>query len=163
MEKKDLQIIRQYIDQHLGQAAEQLAEEHGIHIAAASRNITYDDRGCSIKVDVCDVVDGVAQTTEARDFAAHAHYWGLKPEHLGAEFEADLGKRFKLIGLKPRSPKFPLLAKSLADGKVYKFKGTVALKIDGNTYLDSVEGKQDFLDRWFAPAARARMQEEGGK
>ena len=163
MEKKDLTTIRKYLDLHLDQAAEQLAEEHGIHLTASTGHISYDGRGCTIKVEVCDLVDGVAQTIEARDFASMCHYWGLKPSDLGAEF-VNKGRRFKLSGLKPRSPKFPFLAENLDDGKNYKFMGAVAMQIPGNTYIDSMEGKQDLSPA--VKAARFKAQTgigQGGK
>lgn len=74
--------------------------------------------------------DGTAETREAQDFKAMAEFYGLKPEYLGKEFVSN-NKRFRVSGLKPRSPKYPVLAVDVVSGTVYKFPAdTVKRKLE---------------------------------
>ena len=63
--------------------------------------------------------DGTVKTREADDFRMLASSYGLEPEDLGRSFRSN-GDRYTIAGLKPRSRKYPILAKR-GDGKIYKF------------------------------------------
>jgi hypothetical protein len=72
--------------------------------------------------------DGTAITREVEDFKRYSEMFGLSPEDFGKEFRSN-GQVFKVCGLKPNSPKLPVLAKAL-DGRVFKFQASaVAAKL----------------------------------
>jgi hypothetical protein len=98
-----------------------VADKHGLRLAR---------KGCSFRAGECPVPfklmtvatgdNGEVVTAEARDFERCAVLFGLKAEDLGREFSSR-GKRFKICGAKPANRKYPILAKCLSTGKVYKF------------------------------------------
>lgn len=63
--------------------------------------------------------DGTVASTEASDFKLYARGWGLSADDLKKEIIYG-GVRYEIVGAKPRSYKFPILAKNLTDGKNYK-------------------------------------------
>lgn len=66
---------------------------------------------------------GDAETAARNEFAAEARYFrpydSIKAEDYGREFTYGR-KTYALVGLKPRSPRFPLVARDVADGRLYK-------------------------------------------
>lgn len=94
-----------------------VAKKHGVQIDVGG--IRYNADHATMKVEIAAIAsDGTAKTKEATDFERYADSYGLKASDLGREFNY-LGDTFTLIGAKPRSTKYPLLAKR-SDGKVYK-------------------------------------------
>lgn len=63
--------------------------------------------------------DGNVVTKEAADFKLYARSYGLDASDLNKEI-IYAGKRYEIAGAKPQSYKFPILAKNLIDGKLYK-------------------------------------------
>lgn len=83
-------------------------------------NIKYGDSDITLQVKASSISeDGVVQTQERTDFINLAKSMGLEPEWIDKEFTLR-GDTYKIIGLKPRSYKFPILAKDLRSGKTYK-------------------------------------------
>lgn len=71
--------------------------------------------------------DGEALTPAREDFERLAFmYDGLKPEDFGRVFY-NRGQAFTICGLKPRSPKYPILAKNEA-GQTYKFPADLVVR-----------------------------------
>lgn len=69
-------------------------------------------------------------TREAEDFKFQARFYGLTPEHLGRMYRT--GRHtYVLIGMKPRSSRYPALGREVGSGKVYK---------------TSMPKQEDFLD-----------------
>jgi len=62
---------------------------------------------------------GVVESREAADFKALAKFYGLGTDDLGKPFVIR-GERYEIVGLKPKSHKFPILGRN-RNGKVYKF------------------------------------------
>jgi hypothetical protein len=54
------------------------------------------------------------------EFERYAPSFGLRPEHFGAEFTVGV-RRFKIVGVNPRSTKYGISALCLDDSKRYKF------------------------------------------
>jgi hypothetical protein len=74
----------------------------------------------NLKIEFAEVgKDGVAESREAADFKAMAKFYGLSADDLGKQF-VSRGERFEIVGLKPKSQKFPILGRNRT-GKVYKF------------------------------------------
>jgi hypothetical protein len=56
------------------------------------------------------------------------HYYGLAEEDFGTVF-LFRGTRYKLIGVKPNRPKYPLDCEHMGDGRVFKFHTNVVPQI----------------------------------
>ena len=103
-----------------------IAAKHGLTIAAAGGTIGT----VSLKLKFeCKVNDPAASAKQERDtFNVYAAMFGLRPEHFGATFQY---KRqvFRLIGILPNRPKFPLRAMNVETGKELLFPQQMASKI----------------------------------
>ena len=65
--------------------------------------------------------DGEIETPMAKAYRLHAARFDLDPEWLGVEMINDAGDRVKIVGLKPRSRKYPLIYVNLdRNGRRYK-------------------------------------------
>ena len=62
---------------------------------------------------------GKAVTKDAQNFAKYAALFGLQPDDLGRKFQCR-GDTVEIVGLKPASPKFPVLGKK-EDGKIFNY------------------------------------------
>ncbi len=58
---------------------------------------------------------------QAQIFESTAVLYGLKPEDLGRQFQ-HCGQTFEICGINARSRRFPIEARRLEDGKVYRFQ-----------------------------------------
>jgi hypothetical protein len=74
----------------------------------------------NLKIEFAEVgKNGLAESKEAADFKALAKFYGLNADDLGRHF-VSRGERYEIVGLKPKSHKFPILGRN-HDGKIYKF------------------------------------------
>ncbi len=74
----------------------------------------------NLRIEFAEVGEGgVAESKETADFKALARFYGLSADDLGRQF-VFRGERLTIVGLKPKSPKFPILGRN-GSGKVYKF------------------------------------------
>ena len=97
----------------------EIEDELGVTFSRGSGS--YDSATYSMKVTATvDNVDGSTRTPEMMDFERHASMYGLEAENLGATFTQG-GTEYEIVGMKPRSSKYPILAKSFTNGKTYKF------------------------------------------
>ena len=64
--------------------------------------------------------DGSALDPERMLFEALAKEYGLSPDDFGREFSTGR-ERFRVAGIDPRRPKYPISATRVPDGKGYKF------------------------------------------
>jgi len=66
--------------------------------------------------------DGKAETQQRIDFKKRANWFaGLAPTDLDREFTDFDGTRFKIVGLKPKSRKYPIVVEDMENGKLFKF------------------------------------------
>jgi hypothetical protein len=94
--------------------------EGDLGVTFSRGNGKYDSSSFNMKVTATiDNVDGSTQTPEMIDFQREAHYYGLEASDLGTTFTQN-GKTFEIVGLKPRSRKYPILGKDRM-GKTFKF------------------------------------------
>jgi len=107
-----------YIRKRLEAAVESLAEELGVVIDLA--NCTFKTNNCrfQLKVAVLDP-DGKAITEEIDSFRSNAKLFGFEPDDLGKEF-IYRRQSYTICGLKPKSRKYPVIARS-DNGKDCKF------------------------------------------
>ncbi len=109
-DKSNLKVVRGLINAVLTDAL----AEHGLSVNIG--NISYSDNDFHCKLNVsC----GSNEDAAKREFEKNAFSVGLKPDDYGRDFSFN-GKMFKLIGIKPRSTKYPLVGIDGA-GKRYKF------------------------------------------
>jgi hypothetical protein len=100
-------------------ALQELAEAEGISIDLGSAR--FDSSNCTFKLVLSTVnQDGTVNTKEGEDFKFYGpNRYGLKAEALDATFTRQ-GESWTITGCKPRSSKYPILAKN-RNGKTYKF------------------------------------------
>ena len=114
MDRQKVLSIRDKLNEVLKEAGKDL----GVELRLG--NCTYYNNNATFKLEVAEIgEDGEVHTKEAEDFRARAFMYGLQPEDLGKDFRDFTGKKFTITGLKPRSKKYPILAKD-EDGETYK-------------------------------------------
>ena len=120
------------VGQKIEAALKSVGEELGMQIRA--RGGSYSATACQIKLEVSELSDnGTAQTPERIAFIEQAKYYGLVPEDLDAEFTAQDGTTYKIIGLSPRNRKYPIVAARQSDGKLYKFGKETVVRLLAQT------------------------------
>jgi hypothetical protein len=106
----------------LDYALKELGEKEGIKLTAG--RCSYSDTYFSIKVEgAIEAEKGVATTKDQIAFKENAELYGLSPDDLFKTFSTN-GKTYEVWGLKPRSKKYPILAKEVGTNNVYKFAET---------------------------------------
>lgn len=108
--KPECKIIRKELELALGAALEDLG------LKADFGNMTFSGNKVTTKLTVS-VADYNAQKEE---FDNACYKYGLTPENYRDSFESN-GERYELVGIKPRSHKYPFVGKRASDGKKYKF------------------------------------------
>jgi hypothetical protein len=94
--------------------------ESDLGVTFSRGNGKFDNNEFSMKVTATsNAVDGSSRDKDAVAFETHAMSFGLKPSDLGHTFTHG-GEEFTVSGLKPRSSKYPILAKNRM-GKTFKF------------------------------------------
>ena len=118
--KEVVQSLRKEIDAVLNRGdITSLAAKHNIifHVG----NAKFSENTITFVLDVSTKsVTGEVNTKEAESFKKLATSYGLKPEHLGMKFCDTTGKTFQITGLKPAASKYPIMVKSMIDGKTYR-------------------------------------------
>ena len=103
----------------ISDALQTVANEFGVSIKR--KGGSYSSTNLTIKLEAAVIgVNGVVLSKEVENFQRYCKSYNLEPTDLGETVYID-GIRYKISGLSPRSRKFPVLAKSLKNGKTYKF------------------------------------------
>ena len=90
-------------------------------IVVTKGNGKYDDTSLTVPITFNEPnEDGIVVTKEEMDYLAYSKLFGLDGVPFGSTFtfRNDL---YAISGLKPRSRKYPILARQAANGKTYKF------------------------------------------
>ena len=66
------------------------------------------------------------------DFKSLCHKFGLKKEDLGKTFFS-IGEAYRIVGLKPKNRKYPIIAEKVDSGKSFKFSQYTVLRSKGQT------------------------------
>lgn len=102
----------------INKALAPLSDKYGVVFGTGNIRFTRDE--FTVKLTVGTVNEGApAQGKEVKDFLALCHGYGLEPTDLGKTFVSN-GTAWVLVGLKPKSYKFPFLGERY-DGKRFKF------------------------------------------
>ena len=98
--------------------------EIGQKIGFRVGNASFTDSVVTFKVEAATFGEnGEKNSKAAEDFKRCAFLWGLSPDDLGKQAEVN-GKLVTIVGCKPRSKKYPILARDEKNGKTYKFSAT---------------------------------------
>lgn len=97
----------------------EVGKKHGISLKTIGGG-TYTSDNFTVKVEAAVVRDGAVVTKEAKEFKQLASLFGLKESDLNREVMIG-GEKCQIIGMKSRSYKFPILAKKLSTGQVFKY------------------------------------------
>lgn len=110
------------INSDIEAALKAVADRYGVQIKIG--NSSFSNTNCTTKIDISTVNEGgTVMTKEATDFNRFASSFGITKK-LGDTFDFRYD-RYEITGLKPRSAKYPVLAKSLSSGKTFKFPVSV--------------------------------------
>ena len=105
------------VNEEIKSALEAIAAKHGISFRMG--NIRYNNSNFNAKFEMAVVGEtGEAITKEATDFNRYRALKGINAV-LG-DLVVMSGARYEVVGYKARSSKYPILVKSLDDGKTYK-------------------------------------------
>lgn len=109
-------------------ALEPVAQKFGLDLQR--KNCTFKEKECPVpflmKATSVDKYGNVL-SQEVVDFQDRAILYGLKKEDLGRTFEKR-GKQFKIVGLRPRNHKYPIICEATKTGKKYKFPAETVVK-----------------------------------
>ncbi len=96
-----------------------LGAQHGITLTVGRG--TYGGETGTLKIELATLGEnGEVESPAAKDFKAHAEFFGLKATDFGRRFVSN-GSEFEIAGLKPRNRKYPIIATKVSDGRSYKF------------------------------------------
>jgi hypothetical protein len=110
------------INDDIQSALDTVAKRYGVQIKVG--NSRFSNTNCTTKIDISTVNEGgTVMTKEATDFNRFAASFGITKK-LGDTFDFRYDT-YEIVGLKPRSSKYPVLAKNLSNGKTFKFPANV--------------------------------------
>jgi len=91
-------------------------------VALTTGNFSFSGKTFTLKIEGAAISEsGEVFSQEAANFKQFASSWGLKPEHLGAEFSDSKGNRYKISGANINASQYPILAINIETKKEYKF------------------------------------------
>jgi len=116
--RPEVRFLRQLLSEAIDGNNEYL-EEVGIHAEVghgrfSSNNVTFKVT-LSVKSDTGEVLK-----PEVLAFKEHAVSFGLSADDFGKQFQTNDRKTYEIVGLAPRSWKYPVLCKNTRTGKVWK-------------------------------------------
>ena len=107
----------------LQQRLSEVGEEFGIAISLGSMSFSGTETTARLKMiavgDNAKEGESIEDSKARIEFEENAWRFDLKPEHFG-QVVTIRGETFEIVGIKPRSRKYPVLGKSKANGSVYK-------------------------------------------
>ena len=99
-------------------ALKDVGEKYGVVLTLG--NATYDLKTGTFKLNVGSLTDdGFVMTKEASDYKSLAIAYQLNPNWLFATFQAN-GETYRVVGLKTRATKTPVLVTKTSDGRTYR-------------------------------------------
>ena len=114
MDKDKIKEIRKDMDA----ALRVIGSKHSL--AFEIGRITYSDNGFGARVEAV-MTSNSGESKMAIDFRDKCGKYGFVPEDLGKMFKDSSGNNYRIIGLKPRNRKYPIIAEKLNNGKSFKF------------------------------------------
>ena len=111
--RANLKDLRKDIDN----ALKSVAEKHGLSLMLGNVRFTEDSFTGKLEARI---TDRVGEPTMAADFRSMAPSFGIPSSYLHRIVTIN-GKRYKIVGLKPRNRKYPIICENTANGKRFKF------------------------------------------
>lgn len=102
----------------INDAIKEIGDRHGVDLKLGNAKFTEIDCTFQLKGNVQDAGDG--RPAAAVEWDRYRNRYGLHDVEFGDAFHFR-GVQYNVCGIKPRSPKYPILAKDLS-GEVFKFK-----------------------------------------
>lgn len=116
MDRAKVKMIRD----EMTNALNEMGARHGLSFDLGT--ITFTDTDFSVKVRGIDHDVTTAGSALELDWNKNkARYPELAGVVLGQRFRNDKGDVYRIVGLKPRNRKYPVIANRVSDGKGYKF------------------------------------------
>jgi len=112
--KDNLFLLRNELEKEL----EVVGSKFGISFNVNTIRFSNKNMHCKLEGNLSD--NGSNESFLAIEFKEKCHKYGLKPEDLGKTFTSN-DKSFKIIGLKVRNRKYPIIVEDIYTGKSYKF------------------------------------------
>ena len=126
IDRNALRTLRTAIDA----ALESVGKQYGVKLTASGK-AHYGGATGDIQVEIATIgQDGTVIMKEVRDFNECHELFGLKPEHLNAEFTVR-GEKYRIGGLLMNAKRFPILGIRAKDGKQFKFPETAVASLTG--------------------------------
>lgn len=95
--------------------------ENELGVVIQGKGGTFSNNNYTMKLEIATIGnDGEVQTKDAENFKMYAKLYGMEKEDLGKEIYIE-GKKVKIIGLMPRSKKYPILGEQTDNGKQFKY------------------------------------------
>lgn len=114
-------VLCQRLQQEMLKACQEVATRHGLVVEA--KEITGVDLrwgfDAAFRVSI-PMADGTALDPERLRFEALAEAYGLSPTDFGRLFSTGR-ESFRITGIDPRRPKYPVSAERIPDGQGFKF------------------------------------------
>ncbi len=114
-------VLCQRLQQEMLRACQDVAARHGLVVEA--KEITGVDLhwgfDAAFRVSI-PMADGTALDPERLRFEALAEAFGLSPTDFGRQFSTGR-ESFRITGIDPRRPKYPVSAERIPDGQGFKF------------------------------------------
>ena len=119
LDRETLKELRPKIEKALSE----IADEYQVQFTLGGATFTGSYATFKLQVATLDKT-GEARTKESEDFKLYAKRHGLSPSDLKRYFNY-AKEKYQIVGLKPKSKKFPILAKNIKNEKIYKFPASV--------------------------------------
>ncbi|MXX99198.1 MAG: hypothetical protein F4Y67_00005 [Chloroflexi bacterium] len=105
----------------LMKACREVAETHGFTVEGGDLSDIDLRHGFGIGFRVgIPMEDGALYSPDKALFEVLAPQFGLEPSDYGRTFSRE-GERYRIVGINPNRPKYPVSAERVADGRGYKF------------------------------------------
>lgn len=114
-QRDDIKMLRVEINN----ALKDVAVKYGIELKLGNINFTSANFSAKLKASTING-NGTVMCTEAVNVDKYGKMYGLNGK-LNDEFTDYTGQRFRIAGFKPRSQKYPVIAKDIRTGELYKF------------------------------------------
>ena len=111
-------------------ACKQVAQAHGLKVEGGELSEIDLRHGFDIGFRVgIPMADGSLYSFDKAVFGTLAVHFGLQPSDYGRTFSSN-GEVFRITGLNPNRPKYPIRAERVSDGRGFKFTvDTVTLRL----------------------------------
>ncbi|SDQ28665.1 hypothetical protein [Pseudovibrio sp. Tun.PSC04-5.I4] len=113
--------LSETLEKEMLKACRKIAETHGLEVEQGGKRLK--SRGDAFEMVLrvkVPVAEGQDEDLDKELFELLCSRYGLKKENYGEIF-SDGEERFRIAGLDTRRPKYPISAKRISDGRLFKF------------------------------------------